>query len=224
MNPLLHALGGYPLAAIQDLKASSPMGPVHDFSIGDPSSQPRRFVRQALIDGIPEVSQYPTAAGLPELRAAIAGWVRRRFGVDVDPDTEVLPTRAARRRSSTCRSRSRPAQRRRAVHHVGRSRLPGLRAAARCSPGGERPRRRSPMTDGWRSTSRGSTQTGWTAPAIAWLNYPHNPTGAVADLSDYRTALATARAHGFVLASDECYADIYPPDDARPRRCCRLPR
>ncbi len=94
VNPLLRRLGGYPLAAFQDLKLqmAADGGVLHDFSIGDPVEPTPPFIRDALVAGLPAVSQYPTAAGLPELRAAVAAWVQRRFGVRVDPDTQVLPT------------------------------------------------------------------------------------------------------------------------------------
>jgi aspartate/methionine/tyrosine aminotransferase len=94
MNPVLDRLGGYPLAAFQDLarELRAQPEPAYDFSIGDPIEPTPAFIRQALVDAVPEVSQYPTAAGLPSLRRAIAGWVGRRFGVEVDPDRHVLPT------------------------------------------------------------------------------------------------------------------------------------
>ena len=50
------------------------------------------FIREALLASVDAVSSYPRATGLPELRQAIAGWIDRRFDVDVDPDSEVVPT------------------------------------------------------------------------------------------------------------------------------------
>ena len=77
MNPVLARLGGYPLAAFQDLarQLRAEDEPSFDFSIGDPVEPTPPFIRQALIDAVPEVSQYPTAAGVRPLREAIAGWV-----------------------------------------------------------------------------------------------------------------------------------------------------
>src|SRR3712207_3466148 len=94
VNPLLQRLGGYPLAAFQELarQLRAEPEPAYDFSIGDPIEPTPAFIRSALIDGIDETSQYPTAAGLADLRAAIAAWVQRRFGVAVDADRNVLPT------------------------------------------------------------------------------------------------------------------------------------
>src|SRR3954451_6685170 len=67
---------------------------VIDFGIGEPREETPRFIRQALADAveIEPVSTYPSAEGLPEARAAIAGWVERRFGAALDPDTEIVPT------------------------------------------------------------------------------------------------------------------------------------
>src|SRR5439155_201328 len=62
-----------------------------DFGVGDPREETPAFIREALVDALDPVSSYPRAAGLPELRDAIAAWVERRFGSHVNPDTEILP-------------------------------------------------------------------------------------------------------------------------------------
>lgn len=210
MNPLLRQLGGYPLAAYQDLKAEMAADgtPLHDFSIGDPIEPTPAFIRDALVGGIPEISQYPTAAGLRELREAIAAWVQRRFGVRVDPDANVLPTAGSKE----------------AVFHL---------PLALVDANG--PRRAVIWGDpGYPVYERGQRFAGGTSDAIsltaaqdwrleladlpgrrldtaclAWVNYPHNPTGATADLDFYARSLAVARDRNLVLASDECYVDIY---------------
>src|SRR5690349_14686440 len=65
---------------------------VIDFGKGDPNEPTDPMIRQALVDALPERSPYPLAQGLPELRVSVARWVERRFGVAVDPDTEIVPT------------------------------------------------------------------------------------------------------------------------------------
>jgi succinyldiaminopimelate transaminase len=215
-NPLLRSLGGYPLAAYQELKASlAESGPVHDFSIGDPVEPTPGFVRQALIDGLEPVSQYPTAAGRPELRAAIAGWVARRFGVEVDPDAQVLPTAGSKEAVfhlplALCDPHS---ERRAAIW--GDPGYPVYGRAQQFAGGVSDP---EPLRHerGWLLDLAALDPDRLDRACLAWLNYPHNPTGAVATVDDYRSALETARAHGVVLGSDECYADIYPPGDAPP--------
>src|SRR5918912_2852795 len=65
--------------------------PIFDFGIGDPIEPTPPFIRQALIDALDPVSQYPTIVGQRRLRQAIAGWAQRRLDVTLDPDTHVLP-------------------------------------------------------------------------------------------------------------------------------------
>lgn len=216
MNPRLSQLGGNPLAAIQDLKVRlAADGPLHDFSVGDPTEPTPGFIRQALIDGVDAVSQYPTVSGRPELRAAVAGWVRRRFGVEVDPETQVLPTSGSKE----------------AIFHVPLAIIDpdsSRRATIWGTPGYPIYERGSIFAGGLSDPVRLDDAGGWllelgalpperlARAAIAWLNYPHNPTGAVADLAYYQRALAVAREHGVVLASDECYADVHPEAGPQP--------
>ncbi|WP_341251963.1 aminotransferase class I/II-fold pyridoxal phosphate-dependent enzyme [Euzebya pacifica] len=212
MNPVLARLGGYPLAAFQDLarQMRAEDEPSFDFSIGDPVEPTPPFIRQALIDAVPEVSQYPTAAGVRPLREAIAGWVQRRFGVEVDPDLHVLPTSGSKE----------------GIFHAPLGLLDAGSAKRHCiwgSPGYQPYERGTLFAGGESDCVDLSADEGWLLhldrlPAdrldrafIAWLNYPHNPTGAVAEPEWLRAQLAVAREHGIVMGSDECYVDIHPP-------------
>src|SRR5258708_28267869 len=65
--------------------------PIYDFGVGDPIEPTPAFIRQALIDALNPVSQYPTIVGQRRLRQAIAGWAERRLSVSLDPDTQVIP-------------------------------------------------------------------------------------------------------------------------------------
>jgi succinyldiaminopimelate transaminase len=217
MNPLLRRLGGYPLAAFQDLKLqmAAEGEPLHDFSVGDPVEPTPPFIREALIAGLPEVSQYPTAAGLSELRTAIAGWVQRRFGVRVDPERHVLPTAGSKE----------------AVFHLPLALVDpsGTRRAVVWGDPGYPVYERGQLFAGgtsdavilgpdrdWRLELPELDPARLDAACLAWVNYPHNPTGSTVDLAYYERALATAREHGFVLASDECYVDIHPDEGPVP--------
>ena len=216
-NPLLGQLGGYPLAAFQDLarEMRAQPEPVHDFSIGDPVEPTPEFIRQALVDGIPATSQYPTAAGLAALRGAIAGWVGRRFGVEVDPATQVLPTAGSKE----------------AVFHLPLAVVDphGSRRAVIWGDPGYLVYERGQLFAGGTSDPVALTEeTGWrlevgdlaadrlAAASIVWTCYPHNPTGATVDSDYYARALAVAREHEVVLCSDECYVDIHPDGDVPP--------
>lgn len=212
MNPVLTELGGYPLAAYQDLKLelAADDAPLHDFSIGDPIEPTPPFIRQALIDGLPEVSQYPTAAGLSELRRAIAAWVERRFKVHVDPDREVLPTAGSKEGVFHLPLGLLDPRGQRTAVVWGTPGYPIYERGFRFAGGTSDPVTLGP-DDGWRLELAQLEPRRLDRACLAWLNYPHNPTGAVVDAAFYRDALQVARDRGVVLASDECYVDIYPP-------------
>jgi len=217
VNPVLRRLGGYPLAAFQELKISMAAdgAALHDFSIGDPVEETPAFIRDALVAGLPAISQYPTAGGLPGLRTAIAGWVQRRFGVTLDPERHVVPTAGSKE----------------GIFHAPLAMLDpgGLRRAVIWGDPGYLIYERGQLfaggtsdpvilepADGWRLQLTDLPAGRLDAALIAWLNYPHNPTGATADMAYLRAALTTARERGIVLASDECYVDIYPDEGPPP--------
>ncbi|MFA9431336.1 succinyldiaminopimelate transaminase [Egicoccus sp. AB-alg2] len=209
-NPALEQLGGYPLARLQDLANDlrADGGPVADFSIGDPDEPTPPFIREALIDAVGPVSRYPTAAGQRALREAVAGWVRTRHGVEVDPDVHVLPSAGSKE----------------AIFHLPLAVLDphGPRRAVLWGDPGYPVYGRGalfaggvsdPVTltdqDGWRLDLDALPAERLRAACIAWVNYPHNPTGATVDLDWYRRQVATARQHGLLLASDECYQEVW---------------
>ena len=94
LSPVLAEVAQYPFARLDDWKAEAAGRGIEliDFGIGDPREVTPPFIREALLASVDAVSSYPRATGLPELRQAIAGWIDRRFDVDVDPDSEVVPT------------------------------------------------------------------------------------------------------------------------------------
>src|ERR1700730_14282916 len=94
LSPVLADLTQYPFARLDDWKTDARARGIDviDFGVGDPREVTPAFIREALLASVEEVSSYPRATGLPELRQAIAGWIDRRFGVTVDPATEIVPT------------------------------------------------------------------------------------------------------------------------------------
>src|SRR5947209_11261409 len=94
LSPVLADLAQYPFTRLDEWKAEARARGIDliDFGMGDPREVTPAFIREALVASVDEVSSYPRATGLPELRAAVARWIDRRFGVDVDPDAEIVPT------------------------------------------------------------------------------------------------------------------------------------
>jgi succinyldiaminopimelate transaminase len=185
---------------------------VIDFGIGEPREETPAFIREALVAALEPMSTYPSADGLPELRAAIADWVRPRFGAALDPDTQVLPTLGSKE----------------AIFHLAQV-LDGELVAvpAPAYPVYERGAVFAgkrvvelPLLEeaGFLPDLDAVSASTWRDVAVLWLNYPNNPTAATAPPELFERAAALAREHGFVLASDEAYSEIYfgdtPPASA----------
>jgi acetylornithine aminotransferase len=184
-----------------------------DFGVGDPRDETPAFIREALVAALDPVSSYPRAAGLPELRDAIAGWIGRRFGASVDPATEVLPTLGAKQVVfSLAQAVVRPEDGRDLVLVTA----PGYPVPERGARFAGADVRRLPLSE-----ERDFLPALEDLPAeilgrtaLLWLNYPNNPTGAVAPLAFLERAASMAREHGFLLASDEAYSELWFGDRA----------
>jgi acetylornithine aminotransferase len=179
-----------------------------DFGVGDPRDVTPAFIRDALKDAVVPVSSYPRAAGLPELREAIAGWVQGRFGVTLDPASDLLPTLGSKEPIFSMAQAvvDRAAGRDLVVVTVPGYAIPerGARAA-----GGDVLRLPLTETNGFLPDLGTVDAATWDRTAILWLNYPNNPTGAVATLAFLEGAAELARRHGFLLASDEAYSELW---------------
>ena len=94
ISPTLTEMATYPFVRLEEerRRLEADGVPVIDFGKGDPNEPTDPRIRQALVESLTERSSYPLAQGLPELRAAVARWCDRRFGVTLDPDTEIVPT------------------------------------------------------------------------------------------------------------------------------------
>ena len=94
LSPTLAAQATYPFVRLNEAAAARRAAglEVIDFGMGDPREPTDAAILQALRDGVRERMGYPAAVGLPELREAVTGWLRRRFGVTLDPERHVIPT------------------------------------------------------------------------------------------------------------------------------------
>jgi succinyldiaminopimelate transaminase len=209
INPVLTRLGDYPIAAVHE-KVAELRGRgrrVIDFSIGDPREPTPPFIRQALIDAVPVSSQYPLTAGIIELRQAVADYLSRRFGVEVDPDTQVMPTSGSKEAvfSAPLAFVDRDAD---DVVVYGTPGYPIYERGALFA-GAETHEAR--LAGDFVLRPGDVPEPIWGRAAIAWTCTPHNPTGAVTDDATLTGLLDMARASDTWLFSDECYADVYEP-------------
>lgn len=207
VNPVLDALGAYPIAEIQDrARAMRAAGePLVDFSIGDPREPTPEFIRQAMRDAVPEISQYPTTAGLPEFRDAVAAYVARRFGVEVDSATQILPTSGAKEAVFTTPLAFVDPGAGDIVAY-GTPGYPIYERGARFAGANVHPVR---LGGDFLLKPGQIPDAVWGKTRLVWVCSPHNPTGAVTTEAGYAAMLERTRAAGALLLADECYVDLY---------------
>jgi succinyldiaminopimelate transaminase len=210
LNPVLEKLGTYPFLRLDEAKAAAVARGIEliDFGIGEPREETPEFIRRALAASVEPVSTYPKADGLPALKEAIARWAARRFGVSLDPATQVVPTLGSKE----------------AVFHmaevVGGEAVgvttPGYPVGARGALFAGREVVELPLdaASGWLPDLDALDGSTLSRLGLLWLNFPNNPTGAVAPLSLLARAAELAREHDFVLACDEAYSEIWLAGDA----------
>ncbi|MYE84296.1 MAG: succinyldiaminopimelate transaminase [Gammaproteobacteria bacterium] len=219
MNPWLDALLPYPFERLDALKrgvAPATSAPHLALQIGEPKHAPPAFVLRALED--PDtlragLGAYPPTRGGAPLREAAADWLRRRFGAQVDPETQVLPVNGTRE----------------ALFSFGQAILSGATSSLVLLPnpcyqtyeGAALLRGATP----WYVPCRGAAQLPdldavedavWLAAELVYICSPGNPTGAVLPEDALRQLIEHAHRFDFVIAADECYSEIYADEDAPP--------
>ena len=178
-----------------------------DFGTGDPREPTPAILRQAMIDGIEEVSQYPPTPGTEGLRQAVCGYLQRRFGLAFDPDEEVVATLGSKEalfhlpmtfvHEGAARNvvvYGEPAY---PVYRIGTLFANAEPHAVILGPDNGYQLDPDALPDGLLART-----------AMVFLNYPHNPSGYKLKDELYRRWFEVQREHGFVLVSDECYADL----------------
>lgn len=177
---------------------------VISLAVGDPDLPTPSHVVEALREAVddPTTHRYPSYYGMPELRNAIAAWYGRRFGVDLDPDTEVQPLIGSKEGIAHLPL---------AVLDQGDEALvadpgyPVYETATRLA-GGDPLSLPLDADRGWLPDLAAARLTDRTK--LLWLNYPNNPTAAVAEGSFLRDAVGFARQHDLLLAHDAAYTEL----------------
>jgi succinyldiaminopimelate transaminase len=209
LSPLLAELAQYPFARLDDWRSDARRRGIDliDFGVGDPREPTPGFIRKALTDGVPEVSSYPRAVGLPAYREAAAAWISRRFGVEADPATEIVPTLGSKEAIFSFAQVALGEKRSVAIPSLA---YPVYERGALFAGGDivEIPLREEL---GWLPDLDAFDR--WDEIGMFWTCYPNNPTGATAPLSFYEELAERAQAHGFLLCSDEAYSEIWFGDE-----------
>lgn len=210
MFPALRALKPYPMAQLQARKAAiAQRGQrLFDFGTGDPVEPTPSFIPEALRQAVPTVSQYPSVAGTPELRQSAAHYLHRRFGVSLDATRQILPSAGSKEAIFHLALAFLDASSGRDTVIYGTPAYPVYQSSALFA-GGQEHAVVLERAHGYRLDLAALPRAVLDRCAIAWLNYPHNPTGACVDREYLRAQAEVARAHGILLASDECYQDLW---------------
>ena len=219
MHPALARLHPYPFERLARLHAGITPPPDRapiSLSIGEPRHAPPPLVVEALISALSALGTYPATAGLAEFRHAAGRWLDRRYslGGTLDPETMVLPASGTRE----------------ALFSFAQAVVDPAAGALVAMPNpfyqiyegaallaGAEPYFLDTTTDnGFRPDLDAVPESVWRRCSLLYLCSPGNPAGAVLDQADMRRALELADRHDFVIAADECYADIYLDETAAP--------
>lgn len=218
VNSHLPQLQPYPFEKLRALFAGiSPNPALREIklSIGEPQHETPKFIMDALSGGLAGLANYPTTAGVPALRQSIGQWLERRYGLTgVNTETEILPVNGSRE----------------ALFAFAQTVIDGSKADALVvSPNpfyqiyegaaylaGATPKFINTLPQNNFALDLNSLSADeWSRVQLMYVCSPGNPTGKVLSLEDWRELFALSDKYGFVIASDECYSEIYF-DEANP--------
>jgi N-succinyldiaminopimelate aminotransferase len=214
VNSRLSQLQPYPFEKLRALLAGlAPAGRPIPLSIGEPQHATPEIVRRAIADHLDGLSSYPATAGHERVRAAIASWFERRYSLKgLNPGTQVLPVNGTRE----------------ALFAFGQAVIDPARAnpvvvspnpfyqiyeGAALLAGAEPLFLNQTEEHGFALDLDSLTKQQWSRTQLLYVCSPANPSGRVLTLDEWRALFACADKYGFVIASDECYSEIY---DERP--------
>ena len=215
MNPLLSRLHPYPFerlrALTKDIAPNPAFKPI-SLGLGEPRHPTPELIKQAMVDNLNGLASYPATAGEPMLRQTIAAWIARRYGVKVDPLTQVLPVSGSREAlfalAQTVIDPTRPG-----ATVVCPNPFYQIYEGAALLAGAQVAFVNSDPARNFASDWADVPDDVWARTQLLYVCSPGNPTGAVMPLAEWRRLFELSDRHGFVIASDECYSEIYFRDE-----------
>ncbi len=222
MNPDLNRLQPYPfqkLAALfREVTPNASLSPI-SLSIGEPRHATPQFIKDALTNGLDGLANYPTTAGSDALRGAISNWLARRYGIPApDMKTQVLPVNGSREAlfafAQAVVDRSRPDP----VVVCPNPFYQIYEGAAFLAGATPHFLNTLPENDYALNFAQLPDDT-WQRTQLIYVCSPGNPNGHVMSLEEWQALFEMADRHGFVIAADECYSEIYFERPAAGRAC-----
>ncbi len=212
MNPNLNKLQSYPFQRLrdllQDITPNASLAPIN-LSIGEPKHATPMLIKDALTNNLAGLANYPTTAGVPALRQAIAAWISRRYGIPApDPEKTVLPANGSREAlfafAQVVIDGSKPAP-----IVICPNPFYQIYEGAAFLAGAE-PYFLNTLPDNDYAMDFDSVpESIWQRTQLIYLCSPGNPSGKVMPLAQWQQIFELSDKYGFVIAADECYSEIY---------------
>ena len=216
MNPLLAKLHPYPFERLRELSRGITPNPAFSpisLGMGEPRHATPHLIKQALVDNLQGLASYPATAGEPALREAFAGWVQRRYGVTLDAASQMLPVNGSREAlfalTQTVIDPSRDG-----ATVVCPNPFYQIYEGAALLAGAQTAFVSSVPARNFAADWAGVPEHVWARTQLLFVCSPGNPTGAVMPLAEWQHLFELSDRHGFVIASDECYSEIYFREEA----------
>ncbi len=211
MNPRLERLQPYPFERLRALTRDIVPNPAYapiSLGIGEPRHPTPELIKQALIDNLKGLASYPPTIGDPELRQAITNWIARRYGVTLDPASQVLPVNGSREAlfaiAQTVVDDTQPQ-----ATVLCPNPFYQIYEGAALLAGADTVFANSDPARNFAADWDAIPEETWARTQLVYVCSPGNPTGAVMPLSEWKKLFELSDRHGFVIASDECYSEIY---------------
>jgi len=217
MNTALDKLQPYPFQKLATLLgAVKPAAslPAINLSIGEPKHATPAFIVDALVENLGGLSAYPATLGTEDLRKAIAAWLHRRHGVELDPARQVLPVLGSREALFSFAQTIVDREDRPVV--VAPNPFYQIYEGAALLAGAEAHFLNTLPENGFAPDFGQLPEAVWGRTRLVYVCSPANPTGAVMSLDQWQQLFSLSDRHGFVIASDECYSEIYFDEDKPP--------
>ena len=211
MNPLLARLQPYPFERLRQLHAKVTPNPALrpiSLGIGEPRHATPELIKTALSASLAGLASYPATLGEPALRQAMADWVARRYSVTLNPATQVLPVNGSREALFALTQTIVDASRQGATV-VSPNPFYQIYEGAALLAGAEVFYAPSDPARNFGIDWAAVPDSVWAKTQLLIVCSPGNPTGAVMDLAEWKQLFELSDRHGFVIASDECYSEIY---------------
>ena len=215
MNPLLSRLQAYPFERLRQLFSGvtpNPAYPAISLGMGEPRHATPAFIEQALSASLKGLASYPATAGEPALRAAFTAWLQRRYALALDPASQVLPINGSREAlfafAQTVLDSTKPGATVLCPNPFYQI-YEGAALLAGAQPWYVPSRAQRNFAVDWDSVP----DEVWQRTQLVFACSPGNPTGAVMPLAEWQKLFELSDRHGFVIASDECYSEIYVRDE-----------